>query len=44
MIPFGKARIVKPGANLTIITYGALVQKSLQAAVQMGAARRPGDD
>ncbi len=35
MIPFGKAKIVKPGANLTIVTYGALVQKSLQAAVQI---------
>jgi 2-oxoisovalerate dehydrogenase E1 component len=34
-IPFGKARIVKPGANLTIVTYGALVQKSLQAATQI---------
>ena len=35
MIPFGKAKIVKPGANLTIVTYGALVQKSLQAATQI---------
>jgi 2-oxoisovalerate dehydrogenase E1 component len=35
LIPFGKAKIVKPGANLTIVTYGALVQKSLQAAVQI---------
>jgi len=40
-IPFGKAKIVKPGANLTIITYGALVQKSLQAATQI-EQRRPG--
>lgn len=31
-IPFGKARIVKPGSGLTIVTYGALVQKSLLAA------------
>jgi 2-oxoisovalerate dehydrogenase E1 component len=31
-IPFGKARIVKPGAGLTIITYGALVRKSVLAA------------
>lgn len=31
-IPFGKARLVKPGRDLTILTYGALVQKSLQAA------------
>ncbi|MEO8099502.1 MAG: dehydrogenase E1 component subunit alpha/beta [Acidobacteriota bacterium] len=35
MIPFGKAKIAKSGANLTIITYGALVQKSLQAALAM---------
>ena len=40
-IPFAKARLVKPGANLTIITYGALVQKSLQAATQI-EQRRPG--
>ena len=32
---------MKPGANLTIVTYGALVQKSLQAAVQM-EQRKPG--
>ena len=35
MIPFGKASIVKSGRSLTIITYGALVQKSLQAALQI---------
>ncbi|MBV9303875.1 MAG: dehydrogenase E1 component subunit alpha/beta [Acidobacteriaceae bacterium] len=34
-IPFGKAKTVKPGETLTIITYGALVQKSLQAALQI---------
>jgi 2-oxoisovalerate dehydrogenase E1 component len=34
-IPFGKANVVKGGQNLTIITYGALVQKSLQAATQI---------
>ena len=34
-IPFGKAKIVKPGRDLTIVTYGALVQKSLQAATQL---------
>jgi len=32
-IPFGCARIVKPGRDLTVITYGALVQKSQQAAL-----------
>lgn len=31
-IPFGKARVVKPGGHLTIITYGMTVQKSLVAA------------
>jgi 2-oxoisovalerate dehydrogenase E1 component len=34
-IPFGKANVVKAGQKLTIITYGALVQKSLQAALQV---------
>jgi 2-oxoisovalerate dehydrogenase E1 component len=34
-IPFGKAKVVKPGQNLTIVTYGAEVQKSLQAALQV---------
>jgi 2-oxoisovalerate dehydrogenase E1 component len=35
MVPFGKAKIVKPGNSLTIVTYGALVQKALQAAAQL---------
>jgi 2-oxoisovalerate dehydrogenase E1 component len=35
MIPFGKARLVKQGANLTIVTYGALVQRSQQAAAEI---------
>jgi 2-oxoisovalerate dehydrogenase E1 component len=34
-IPFGKANVVKSGQNLTIVTYGALVQKALQAALQV---------
>jgi 2-oxoisovalerate dehydrogenase E1 component len=34
-IPFGKAKVVKAGQSLTVITYGALVQKSLQAALQL---------
>jgi 2-oxoisovalerate dehydrogenase E1 component len=31
-IPFGKAKIVLPGNHLTLVTYGALVPRALQAA------------
>jgi 2-oxoisovalerate dehydrogenase E1 component len=34
MIPLGKAKTVREGRDLTIITYGALVQRSLTAAKQ----------
>jgi 2-oxoisovalerate dehydrogenase E1 component len=34
-VPFGRARVVKPGRNLTVITYGALVQKAMLAATQI---------
>ncbi len=34
MIPFGKAKKVREGSHLSIITYGALVQRSLVAAKQ----------
>jgi 2-oxoisovalerate dehydrogenase E1 component len=32
MVPFGKAKIVQPGTDLTVITYGAVVPRALQAA------------
>jgi 2-oxoisovalerate dehydrogenase E1 component len=34
-IPFGKAAIVKPGNDLTVITYGAVVPRALEAARKM---------
>ena len=35
MIPFGKAKIVQPGTDLTVITYGAVVPRALQAAQRL---------
>jgi 2-oxoisovalerate dehydrogenase E1 component len=34
MVPFGKAKTIREGSDLSIITYGALVQRSLVAAKQ----------
>ena len=41
-IPFGKARIVRPGTDITLVTYGAIVPRALQAA--QNAQRQHGID
>ncbi|HTU33608.1 MAG TPA: dehydrogenase E1 component subunit alpha/beta [Candidatus Acidoferrum sp.] len=35
MVPFGKAKIVHPGTDMTVITYGAGVPRALQAAQKL---------
>src|ERR1700676_1758930 len=35
MIPFGKAKVVQPRTDLTVITYGAVVPRALQAAQKL---------
>ncbi len=32
MVPFGRAKVVRPGHDVTVVTYGALVKRSMDAA------------
>jgi len=40
MVPFGKAKIVQAGNHITVITYGAVVPRALQAAQRIERERQ----
>ena len=42
MVPFGKAKVVRPGEDITVVACGAMVKRSLDAA--LGAAAGHGID